>query len=43
MLALFLMEDLLLKLQELQIPDLKQKGTGLSQWMEEVNTFLEKG
>jgi len=31
MLALFLMEDLLLKLQELQILDLKQKGTGLSQ------------
>jgi len=37
MLAIFLMEDLLLKLQELQIPDLKQKGAGLNFWMEEVS------
>ena len=37
MVVLFLMEDLLVRLEELYIPDLKQKCEGLSQWMREVD------
>lgn len=39
MVAIFLLEDLLVRLQELQIPDLKQQGKGLSIWLDEVNTL----
>ena len=37
MVVLFFLEDLLVRLQELQIPDLKQKGIGLEQWLKEVS------
>ena len=37
MVALFLMEDLLVRLQELKIPGLKQKGKGLETWLSEVH------
>jgi len=36
MLRLFLMEDLLVRVKEMHIPELKQKSTGLMQWMIEV-------
>jgi hypothetical protein len=36
MVVLFLMEDLLVRLEEMNIPELKQKSEGLSQWMREV-------
>ena len=41
MVALFLLEDLLVRLEEMQIPDLKQKGSGLEQWMDEVDQWLD--
>ena len=40
MVALFLLEDLLVRLEELQIPDLKQRGDGLTQWLVEVESWL---